>query len=283
MSGTITGNTKVAGIMGWPVGHSKSPALHGYWLKELGIDGVYVPFPVDPSNLKEALKALPLMGVVGVNLTVPHKENAVRYMDEITSAARRIGAVNTVQVLANGKLLADNTDVTGFMANLRQGAPTWDPAKGPAVVLGAGGASRAVCVGLMDAGCPEIRLVNRTPDRARKLAKALGGGNIIGAAWDKRNQALEDAALLINTTTLGMTGQPALELDLTALPSHAVVNDIVYAPLETPLLADARKRGLIAVDGLGMLLHQAVPAFAAWFGVQPKVSPGLRAHIVSLL
>jgi shikimate dehydrogenase len=168
------------------------------------------------------------------------------------------------------------------MANLRHGAPAWNPTKGPAVVLGAGGAARAVCVGLIDAGCPEIRLVNRTPERARRLAKVIDG-NIKGIPWDQRQDVLSDATLFVNTTTLGMDGQPALELDLNALPSDAVVNDIVYAPLETPLLASARARGLTAVDGLGMLLHQAVPAFAAWFGIVPQVTPALRAHIVSLL
>jgi shikimate dehydrogenase len=278
----LTGKTKVAGIMGWPVSHSKSPALHGFWLREHGIDGIYVPFPVEPADLKKALQALPALGIVGVNLTVPHKETAISQMDDVTSAARRIGAINTIQVKDDGRLIADNTDVTGFMAHLRQSAPSWNPASGPAVVLGAGGASRAVCVGLIDAGCPEIRLVNRTPERAQKLAKVIGG-NIKGIAWDDRARALPDAALVVNTTTLGMVGQPALELDLAALPSHAVVNDIVYAPLETPLLANARARGLTTVDGLGMLLHQAVPAFAAWFGVTPQVTPALRAHIVSLL
>lgn len=282
ISRPITGKTKVAGIMGWPVGHSKSPALHGFWLREHGIDGVYIPLPVEPINLKKALTALPVMGIVGVNLTVPHKEEALRYMDDITASARRIGAINTVQVQENGRLIADNTDVTGFMANLRQGAPKWNPASGPAVVLGAGGASRAVCVGLIDAGCPEIRLVNRTPERAKRLAKVIGG-NIKGIPWDQRQAMLSEATLLVNTTTLGMEGQPALELDLSALPSVAVVNDIVYAPLETPLLANARARDLVAVDGLGMLLHQAVPAFTAWFGVVPQVTPALRDHIISLL
>jgi shikimate dehydrogenase len=277
----LTGKTKIAGIMGWPVSHSKSPALHGYWLAEHGIDGVYVPFPVQPENLRSALKALPVLGILGVNLTVPHKEDAVALMDEITPAARRIGAVNTVKVIAHGRLLGDNTDVAGFMANLLQHAPQWDARGGPAVVLGAGGASRAVCVGLMDAGCPEIRLVNRTPERTKNLARAIGG-KITGLAWEKRDEALADAALLVNTTTLGMDGQPPLELDMARLPDNAVVTDIVYTPLETALLGTARARGLVAVDGLGMLLHQAVPAFATWFDVRPVVTPALRDHILRL-
>ncbi|TAL02364.1 MAG: shikimate dehydrogenase [Rhodospirillaceae bacterium] len=278
---TITGKTKVAGVMGWPVSHSKSPALHGFWLREHGIDGVYIPLPVKPENLRPALRALPMLGFVGVNLTVPHKEAALKIVDEITPTARRVGAINAIVVRENGRLSAENTDVTGFMMNLRLNAPAWDPKRGPAVVLGAGGASRAVCVGLIDAGCPEIRLVNRTPERVKALKKVIGG-NIVGTAWDRRHDALADAALLVNTTTLGMEGQPPLELDLTALPSQAIVNDIVYAPLDTPLLLQARARGLTAVDGLGMLLYQAVPAFEAWFGVTPEVTPALRAHILGL-
>jgi len=276
---TITGKTKVAGIMGWPVSHSKSPSLHGFWLREHGIDGTYIPMPVKPENLKTALRALPALGFAGVNLTVPHKEEALRIVDDVSPAAQRIGAVNTIVVRDNGHLTADNTDVTGFIANLRQNAAAWD-AKMPAVVLGAGGAARAICVGLIDAGCPEIRLVNRTPEKTKALAKVIGG-NIQGAAWERRHDVLAGAGLLVNTTTLGMEGQPALELDLAALPAYAVVNDIVYAPLETPLLAQARQRGLAVVDGLGMLLHQAAPAFAAWFGVMPHVTPALRAHVLS--
>jgi shikimate dehydrogenase len=278
----ITGKTKVAGIMGWPVSHSKSPALHGFWLRELGIDGVYVPFPVHPDGLKKALQALPLLGIAGVNLTVPHKEEALSVIAEISPAALRIGAINTVKVHENGSLSADNTDVSGFMANLKQEVPAWNPAAGPAVVLGAGGASRAVCVGLIDAGCPEIRLVNRTPKRSRHVAKKIGG-NIVAVPWEDRETALAGARLLVNTTTLGMIGQPPLELRLDPLPDDALVTDIVYAPLETPLLAQARGRGLAAVDGLGMLLHQAVPAFAAWFGVTPRVTRDLRTYIVSLM
>jgi len=278
----LTGKTKVAGILGWPVSHSKSPALHGFWLREHDIDGVYVPFPTHPDDLKKALLALPLLGVVGVNLTVPHKEEALSIVKDVSSVAYRAGAMNMVKVHENGAMFGDNTDVSGFMDNLKQEVPTWNPAAGPAVVLGAGGASRAVCVGLTDAGCPEIRLVNRTPKRSKDVAKKIGG-NIVAVPWEDRQTALKGAAVLVNTTTLGMTGQPPLELTLDSLPDGTVVTDIVYAPLETPLLADARARGLVTVDGLGMLLHQAVPAFAAWFGVTPQVTAELRAHIVSLM
>ena len=277
---SIDGKTKVAGIMGWPVSHSKSPPLHGYWLRLHGINGTYIPLPVAPENLRKALRALPAMGFAGVNLTVPHKEAALKIVDEITPAAYRVGATNTISVLDDGRLAADNTDVTGFVANLRQQAPSWDPAAGPAVVLGAGGASRAVCVGLIDAGCPEIRLVNRTPKRARVLAKSIGG-NVVGHLWTERDEILADAALLVNTTTLGMAGQPSLEIRVERLPSHAAVTDIVYTPLDTPLLSAARNRGLVAVDGLGMLLHQAAPAFAAWFGRTPEVTSALRDHVLS--
>lgn len=279
---TVTGAARLAGVMGWPVAHSRSPALHGFWLEEHRIDGAYVPLPVRPENLRRALQALPLLGFAGCNLTIPHKETALDLMDELDPSARRAGAVNTVVADRNGRLAGSNTDGFGFCEALKAGAAGWSAARGPAVVIGAGGAARAVVAALIDAGAPEIRLVNRTPARAMALAKELRGP-VHGVPWDDRAAALEGAALLVNATSLGMEGQPSLELPLDRLPAGAVVNDIVYAPLETPLLAAARARGNATVDGLDMLLHQARPGFAAWFGVMPEVTPGLRQAVLRTL
>ena len=275
----LTGKAKIAGVMGWPIGHSKSPGLHNYWIAELKLDGAYVPLAVKPEDLATALRALLALGFAGVNLTVPHKEEALRVVDAIDDIAQRIGAINTVIVTPDGKLRGTNTDAFGFMANLKAGAPQFRAEAAPAVVLGAGGAARAVCAALADAGCREIRLINRNRERAETLASRIGKA-ITVRDWAARSQELSDAGLLVNTTTLGMTGQPPLEIALDALPKTAVVHDIVYAPLETPLLATARTRGHHVVDGLGMLLYQAQPAFAAWFGVTPEVTPGLRAHVL---
>jgi len=276
---TLTGRGRLAGVMGWPVTHSRSPRLHGYWLRRYSIDGAYVPLPVHPETVTAALRALPLLGFVGANVTVPHKESALAAVDRTTAEARRIGAVNTVVVADDGTLDGRNTDGFGFSENLRAAVPGWSARSGPAVILGAGGSARAVAATLADGGAPEIRLVNRTPERAERLAADLGGPFRV-VAWNDRATALADAALLVNSTTLGMTGQPALDLELDRLPSGAVVNDIVYAPLETALLAAARARGNRVVDGLGMLLHQARPGFAAWFGVEPEVTPELRRFVL---
>jgi len=238
--------------------------------------------PVKPENLHRVLHTLPMMGFAGCNITLPLKEDAMRAVDECDASARRAGAVNTVVVQPRGTLLGRNTDIFGFLENLRAGEAGWRAAAGPAVVLGAGGAARAVVAALIDEGAPEIRLVNRTPERAAALAKALGGP-VRGIAWAERDKALADAALLVNATSLGMHGQPPLELSLAALPASAVVNDIVYVPLETPLLAAARARGNPCVDGLGMLLHQGRPGFAAWFGVMPEVTPELRRAMIATL
>jgi shikimate dehydrogenase len=274
----LTGQARLAGIMGWPVAHSRSPRLHGYWLAHYGIDGVYVPLAVMPEHLERALRALPLLGFSGCNVTLPHKEAACALVDALAPAARRIGAVNTV-VVREGKLVGDNTDGVGFLENLKASASGWRSDAGPAVVLGAGGAARAVVAALVDSGAPEIRLVNRTAERAEALAAALGGP-IKVLPWAERETALEHAALLVNTTKLGMAGQPPLALALDRLPHAAVVNDIVYVPLETELLAAARARGHSAVDGLGMLLHQACPGFEAWFGRAPEVTAPLRAFVL---
>ncbi len=274
-----TGKARLAGVMGWPVEHSLSPCLHGYWLDAYEIDGAYVPLAVAPEDFADALRMLARLGFQGANVTVPHKEAAFQVVDETDDQARHLGAVNTVIVQEDGTLLGRNTDGFGFLENLKAAEPAWTAATGPAVIIGAGGAARAVVAALLGAGVPEVKLVNRTRQRADKLASDLGGA-ITAVPWKDRASVLSGAALLVNTTTLGMTGYGALELDLDDLPSEALVNDIVYTPLETPLLAEARKRGNRAVDGLGMLLHQARPGFAAWFGREPEVTPDLRTAVL---
>ena len=268
-----------AGVMGWPVAHSLSPRVHGYWLKQHAIAGEYVRMAVESENFSAALRALQDDGFAGCNVTVPHKEAALTCVDEVHPLAARIGAVNTVVVKDNGALYGMNTDGYGFLENLRHTHSGFNAARGPAVVLGAGGAARAIIVTLLDAGATEVRLVNRTLARAEELAVELAGmgmGTLTVAPWTSRADALDGAALLVNTTTLGMQGKPPLDLDLSDLPEDALVNDIVYAPLETSLLARARKRGNPVVDGLGMLLHQARPGFEAWFGPLPDVTDDLR-------
>jgi shikimate dehydrogenase len=281
----ITGTTRLAGIMGWPVAHSRSPLLHGFWLEETGIDGAYVPLPVRPEHVAEALRALPVLGFRGCNLTIPHKQLALAAVDRVEPLARCIGAVNTVIVAPDGKLEARNTDAFGFRENLRETVPDWNPAAGPAVVLGAGGSARAVVAALADAGVAEIRLVNRTITRADVLARDLATPAtwISVHPWSEVSPVQRDAGLLVNTTSLGMTGEPPLNLDLSQLPLSAPVVDIVYVPLETGLLAAARQRGHAVVDGLGMLLHQGRPGFEAWFGAPVRVTPELRAAMVASL
>lgn len=278
---TLTAKGRLAGVIGWPVGHSRSPQLHGHWLARYRIDGAYVPMAVPPERLEAALRGLAALGFRGCNVTVPHKEAAMALVDELDPLARRIAAVNTIVVRENGRLFGTNTDGFGFLANLQAGAPEWSAGQGPAVVVGAGGAARAVIVALADAGAPEIRLANRTRARAETLAAELGGP-ITLVDWAARAAALDGAALLVNTTTEGMVGRPALDLPLDALPADALVNDIVYVPLETPLLAAARARGNPVVDGVGMLLHQARPGFEAWFGVAPMVDAALRAAVLGV-
>jgi shikimate dehydrogenase len=274
----LSGKARIAGIFGWPISHSRSPRLHGFWLQRHGIDGVYVPLAVAPDNFATAFRALPALGFRGVNLTLPHKEAALAACDEVDPQARRIGAVNTVVVDDRGRLVGSNTDAFGFIENLRRSS-AWNAKSGPAVVLGAGGAARAIVVALLDAGVPELRLVNRTRGRAEALAAEFGRGVTV-FEWEKRSGALDGAALLTNTTTLGMQGHPPLALDLARLPGDAVVNDIVYTPLQTPLLRDAAARGNPTVDGLGMLLYQAQPGFEKWFGVRPEVDDALRRFIL---
>ena len=281
----ISGTTRLAGIMGWPVTHSRSPALHGFWLDETGIDGAYLPLPVAPQHIEQALRALPILGFRGCNLTIPHKQAALSVVDRVEPLARRIGAVNTIVVGPDGSLEGRNTDAFGFFENLRETVPEWNPAAGPAVILGAGGAARAVVAALADAGVAEIRVVNRTLARAAALASDLSMPKvaITTHSWDEVGTAQQHAALLVNATSLGMTGEPALTLDLSLLPPLTPVVDIVYVPLETDLLAAARRRGHPVVDGLGMLLHQGRPGFEAWFGAPVRVTTELRAAILATL
>ncbi len=269
-----------AGVIGWPISHSLSPRLHGFWLEQLGINGEYLPIAVAPEDLEKTLRSLPENGFAGVNVTVPHKEAALTIVDELTETAARIGAVNTIVCANDGSLKGDNTDAFGFINNIYDSVPSWKPGTRPALVLGAGGASRAVISALMDAGVPEIRLCNRTRTRADELA-AHFGNPVKVVEWDNRRAGCADTGLLVNTTTLGMVGKPALDIDLGLLPSDAIVNDIVYTPLHTHLLDQAQNQGCQIVDGLGMLLHQARPGFEAWFGLRPDVTDELRIHVLS--
>jgi len=267
---TLSGTSRLAGILGWPVSHSRSPRLHGFWLARHGIDGAYVPLPVRPERFAASVRSLVDLGFAGANVTIPHKEAAFALCDSVSEVARRAGSVNTL-VFRDGRIEGTSTDGFGFLESVREQAPGWEAAAGPAVILGAGGAVRAVAAALLDAGCPRLTLVNRTPARAEAIARDLGGPVEVAT-----EPPLRDAALLVNGTSLGMKGEPPLAIDLAPLPPGAVVSDMVYVPLETPLLAQARARGLRAVDGLGMLLHQARPGFAAWFGVEPAVDAALR-------
>ena len=276
-----TTKPKRAGVMGWPVGHSLSPRIHGHWLERYGIAGSYELLPVEPQDFAARLRSLGRDGFAGANVTLPHKEAALATADTADPVASRMGAANTLVIDEEGRVHAFNTDGFGFLEHLRQAQPRWRAAAGPAVVLGAGGAARAVVSALLDAGVRELRLLNRSHARAEAIAERFGGIRI--ETWERRAAALADAALLVNTTTLGMVGQPALDLDLTALPVEAIVYDIVYRPLATPLLAAAAARGNPTVDGLGMLLHQARPGFAAWFGVEPEVDERLRHHVLAAL
>jgi shikimate dehydrogenase len=272
----------LAGVMGWPIGHSRSPKIHNYWLARYGLSGVYAPLAIEPKRLEAALRALPALNFSGCNLTIPHKEAALALVDRIDPAAQRIGAINCVVVEEDGSLEGRNYDGFGFIASLHAAAPLWRADAGPAIVIGAGGGARAIVAGLIDAGAKEIRLFNRTLDRAQRLADDFGPP-VAAFPWEAREAGLEGAGLLVNATSQGMVGQPPLDLPLRALPATALVADIVYAPLETPLLAAARARGNTAVDGLGMLIHQARPAFRDWFGVMPEATPELRALIEATL
>ncbi len=268
----------LAGVMGWPIMHSRSPQLHNYWLSRHGLAGSYLPLAIKAEGLRAALRALPALGFSGCNLTIPHKQAALEIVDRVDPLARRIGAVNCVVVADDGSLEGRNTDAFGYIECVREAQPGWRADAGPIVVIGAGGGARAVLVSLIDQGAREIRLVNRSSARANALARELRGP-IELVDWAQRHAALGGAAMLINATNQGMAGEAPLELALDALPARALVSDIVYIPRETPLLATARKRGNPTVNGLGMLIHQARPAFHAWFGIMPEATPELRASI----
>jgi shikimate dehydrogenase len=266
----------LAGVIGSPIAHSKSPQLHGHWLKVNGLKGHYIPMDISPDDLETVLRTLPKMGFVGLNVTVPHKEKVMEFADLVTDRATLIGAANTLIFRKDGKIHADNTDGYGFIQNLRENAPNWDPKSGPAAVLGAGGAARAVVASLIDAGVPEILISNRTRVRAEAL-KADFGNRLTVVDWVQAGNMLEDAMTVVNTTSLGMIGKPPLRVPLDGLRKDAVVTDLVYAPLKTRLLAEAEEIGCTTVDGLGMLLYQAVPGFERWFGVRPVVDTAARA------
>lgn len=272
---------KLAGVIGFPISHSRSPALHGYWLKHYKIDGAYVPLAIAPDDLKQTLEALPKMGFAGVNLTIPHKETAFAIcsaLGVVDDIAQKVGAVNAL-VFAQGKIIkATNTDGYGFIANLKDGAPDWQPETSRALVLGAGGAARGIIAALLDAGVASIEIINRTRAKAEILAALFD--NVTVGDFDKPAKSLANTNLLINTTSLGMRGEPPLTLPLHDLPKDALVTDIVYNPLHTDLLKSAATRGNMVVDGLGMLLHQAAPAFTHWFGITPEVTQGLRTCVL---
>lgn len=272
----------LAGVMGFPVMHSRSPKIHNYWLEKHGLSGRYVPLAVRPEGLQAALRALPALGFSGCNLTIPHKETAMRLVDKLDAASKRIGAINCVTVEKDGSLSGSNNDGYGYIQSVLHAQPKWRVDAGPIVVLGAGGGARAVLAALAERGAREIRLINRTDTRASLLAEDLGAP-IKAIPWSQRAHALKDAAMLVNTTSQGMIGQQALDIEIETLPRTALVSDIVYVPKMTPLLAVAKARGNPIVGGLGMLLHQARPAFKGWFGIEPEVTPELVAMIEATL
>ena len=270
----------LAGVIGHPIAHSRSPALHGFWLRRYGVKGHYIPMDVAPADLETTLRHLPKIGFVGLNVTLPHKEAILKIADVISDRAALIGAANTLIFRKDGKIHADNTDGAGFVANLRQNAPHWVPAAGPAAVFGAGGAARAVVAALIEVGVPEIRVANRSRPRAEAL-RADFGAKLVVYDWVQAANMLEGAATVINTTSLGMAGKPEFRVPLDALEPGAVVNDLVYNPLKTAFLAEAEERGATIVDGLGMLLHQAAPGFERWFGPTPAVDEATRQAVLS--
>ena len=272
----------MAGVMGWPVAHSRSPVIHNHWIRQYGLQGAYGLFPVQPDRMEDAVRGLRALGLAGCNVTIPHKVNAMQFMDAVDPLARRMGAINTIVVTPEGALHGFNNDGFGYIQSLRDEKPDWRADAGPATVLGAGGAARAVVLSLLDQGATEIRLVNRTRDKAQALCDEFGAGVQV-VEWSERHEALSGIALLVNTTNQGMHGEPELDLQLDRLPLSALVSDAIYIPLETALLRHARLRGNATVNGLGMLLNQARPAFQAWFGVLPDITPELRHAITATL
>ncbi|MCV2879021.1 shikimate dehydrogenase [Sedimentimonas flavescens] len=269
----------LAGVIGSPIAHSRSPALHGYWLKHYGIKGHYIPMDVARDDLETVLRTLPKAGFVGCNVTIPHKEAALALADVVSDRAALIGAANTLIFRPDGKIHADNTDGYGFIANLRDGATGWQPNAGPAAVIGAGGAARAIVASLLEVGCPEVRIANRTRARAENLRTEFGA-RVVVYDWVQAGNMLEGAATVVNTSSLGMDGKAEFRVPLDALSPSAVVTDIVYTPLRTHLLQEAEAMGCATVDGLGMLLHQAVPGFERWFGQRPEVTQELRDAVL---
>ncbi len=265
----------LAGVIGSPIAHSKSPRLHAHWLRTYGIPGFYVPMDISQADLRTVITALPKAGFVGVNVTIPHKETVLAMADVVTDRAALIGAANTLIFRKDGRIHADNTDGYGFIANLRQNAPGWNPASGPAAVIGAGGGARAVIASLIEVGVPEIRIANRTRNRAEALRSEFGA-KVLVHDWVQAGNMMEDATTVVNTSSLGMEGKPDFRIPLDALSPKAVVTDLVYTPLETRLLKEAADVGCVTVDGLGMLLHQAAPAFERWFGRRPDVDQATR-------
>jgi len=263
------------GVMGWPVMHSRSPLMHNYWFDQTGLPGKYVHLPLPSERLPDALRALPALNFAGCNLTIPHKLQAMEIVDEVDPVARKIGAISCVVVREDGSLWGTNNDWLGFLGNLKQSVPDWQAKTGPATVIGAGGGSRAICHALISEGVEEIRLVNRTAGKAEALVADIGGP-ITVLPWHARHDALNGTATVVNTTSLGMVGQPPLDLDLSALSPDAVVADIIYTPLETDLVTRAKARGNRAFGGLGMLLHQGPPAWKLWFNLNPMVTTELR-------
>lgn len=270
----------LAGVIGDPIAHSLSPRLHGHWLKRYRLKGHYVPLHVTYQNLADVLRIMPEMGFVGVNITIPHKEFVLSLATQVSDRAALIGAANTLTFLGNGQIQADNTDGIGFLSNIRQNLPGWTAATGPALVLGAGGAAKAIVSALINDGAPKVTVVNRTRLRADAL-KDQFGARVETQDWTRIPDLVGDVALIVNTTSLGMEGQSPLTIDLSRLTPPTVVTDIVYKPLETELLATARQMGCETVDGLGMLLHQAVPGFERWFGYTPMVDDDLRAAVLA--
>ncbi|EBA04784.1 shikimate 5-dehydrogenase [Rhodobacteraceae bacterium HTCC2150] len=271
----------LAGVIGHPIAHSKSPRLHGHWLKSLGIAGHYIPMDVAPENLEETLRLLPKIGFRGVNITLPHKQAAMQIADLVTDRAALIGAANTLIFRKDGRIHADNTDGYGFVENIKSGAPTWKPKEGPAAVLGAGGASAAIVSALLEVGVPEVRISNRTRVRAEGLRERFGA-RVTVYDWVQAGNMIDEAVTVVNSTSLGMEGMPELRVPLDGLSEQAVVTDLVYTPLETRLIREAKSIGCRTVDGLGMLIHQAVPGFERWFGTRPTVDEETRALLLAV-
>ena len=271
---------KLAGVMGMPIFQSRSPIIHNHWIALHGIKAAYGHFPVQIDQVEAAIRGLSALGLAGCNITLPHKVKAMALMDHLTPMAQRVGAINCIVVQADGSLHGHNNDGYGYLQSIRDEKSDWRADAGPITLLGAGGAARAVIMALIDAGAKEIRLLNRTRDKAQELA-ALNPTVVKVHDWSERHAALAAAAMLINTTNQGMYDQPPLDLVLDDLPGTALVSDLIYVPLETPLIKAAKARGHVAINGLGMLLNQAVPAFEAWFGIKPVIDAALRQKILT--